>query len=241
MSNQPDGKPIIILLADDDEEDRMLAADALAESRVVNDLRLVEDGDELLDYLYHRGQYADASASPTPGLILLDLNMPRKDGREALREIKADPDLRRTPVIVLTTSKAEEDIYRTYDLGANSFITKPVSFEGLVTVMRDIGRYWIEIVELPPDHIETRCPAETGAPYASCSSRTTRTTSSSRATSSARAGARASSSIGSPRSTTRSTRCSATATTWPSSTTARASRPDLSSCTPRATSASPRR
>jgi CheY-like chemotaxis protein len=148
------GKPIVILLADDDEEDRMLAADALAESRVVNDLRFVEDGDELLDYLYHRGAYADASASPPPGLILLDLNMPRNDGREALREIKADPDLRRIPVIVLTTSKAEEDIYRTYDLGANSFITKPVSFEGLVSVMRDIGRYWIEIVELPPDHID---------------------------------------------------------------------------------------
>jgi len=148
----PNGRPIVILLADDDEEDRMLAADALEESRVVNDLRFVEDGEELLDYLYHRGQYTENS--PTPGLILLDLNMPRKDGREALREIKADPDLRRIPVVVLTTSKAEEDIYRTYDLGANSFITKPVSFDGLVSVMRDIGRYWIEIVELPPDRID---------------------------------------------------------------------------------------
>ena len=148
------GRPIVILLADDDEEDRMLAADALEESRVVNDLRFVEDGEELLDYLYHRGKYADVSSSPAPGLVLLDLNMPRKDGREALREIKADPDLRRVPVVVLTTSKAEEDIYRTYDLGANSFITKPVSFDGLVAVMRDIGRYWIEIVELPPDSID---------------------------------------------------------------------------------------
>ena len=148
-------RPIVILLADDDEEDRMLAAGALAESRVVNELRCVEDGEELLDYLYHRGdKYGAPGSSPTPGLILLDLNMPRKDGREALREIKADPDLRRIPVVVLTTSKAEEDIYRTYDLGANSFITKPVSFEGLVAVMRDIGRYWIEIVELPPDHID---------------------------------------------------------------------------------------
>jgi CheY-like chemotaxis protein len=144
----------VILLADDDEEDRMLTAEALTESRVVNDFRFVEDGDELLDYLYHRGKYEHPASSPTPGLILLDLNMPRKDGREALREIKADPDLRRIPVIVLTTSKAEEDIYRTYDLGANSFITKPVSFEGLVTVMRDIGRYWIEIVELPPDRLD---------------------------------------------------------------------------------------
>ena len=147
------GQPITILLADDDEEDRMLTADALEESRVVNDLRFVEDGDELLDYLYHRGKYSDPSTAPAPGLILLDLNMPRKDGREALREIKADPDLRRIPIVVLTTSKAEEDIYRTYDLGANSFVTKPVSFEGLVNVMRDIGRYWIEIVELPPNHI----------------------------------------------------------------------------------------
>jgi CheY-like chemotaxis protein len=146
------GKPIVILLADDDEEDRMLAADAMHESRVANDLRFVEDGEELLDYLYKRGRFSAPDAAPSPGLILLDLNMPRKDGREALREIKADPDLRRIPVVVLTTSKAEEDIYRTYDLGANSFITKPVSFEGLVNVMRDIGRYWIEIVELPPDH-----------------------------------------------------------------------------------------
>ena len=144
-----DGKPIIILLADDDEEDRMLAAGALAESRVVNDLRFVEDGDELLDYLYHRGQYADAQSSPSPGLILLDLNMPRKDGREALREIKADPDLRRIPVVVLTTSKAEEDIYRTYDLGASSYITKPVTFDRLVELMKTLGHYWIEFVELP--------------------------------------------------------------------------------------------
>lgn len=145
------GKPITILLADDDEEDRMLAADALTESRVANDLRCVTNGEELLDYLYRRGQYAPPAEVPRPGLILLDLNMPRKDGREALREIKADPELRTIPVVVLTTSKAEEDIYRTYDLGANSFITKPVSFEGLVDVMRDIGRYWIEIVELPPN------------------------------------------------------------------------------------------
>jgi CheY-like chemotaxis protein len=154
MKNVDTARPIVILLADDDEEDRMLAASALEASRVVNDLRFVEDGEELLEYLYRRGRYADPGSAPTPGLILLDLNMPRKDGREALREIKADPDLRRIPVVVLTTSKAEEDIYRTYDLGANSFIAKPVSFDGLVRVMRDIGRYWIEIVELPPDHID---------------------------------------------------------------------------------------
>src|SRR5258708_38485861 len=139
-------KPIVIPLADDDEEDRMLTTYAVMESRVVNDLRFVEDGEELLDYLHRRGRYADPASAPSPGLILLDLNMPRKDGREALREIKADPSLRRIPVIVLTTPKAKEDIFRTYDLGANSFITKPVSFEGLVAVMRDIGRHWLEIV-----------------------------------------------------------------------------------------------
>jgi CheY-like chemotaxis protein len=148
---KPEGKPIVILLADDDEEDRMLTSDALTESRVTNDLRFVTDGDELLDYLYRRGNFSDAGSAPRPGLILLDLNMPRKDGREALREIKADPDLRRIPVIILTTSKAEEDIYRTYDLGANSFITKPVHFDALVEVMKEIGRYWIEIVELPTE------------------------------------------------------------------------------------------
>ncbi|HEV7921361.1 MAG TPA: response regulator [Thermoanaerobaculia bacterium] len=144
-------RPITILLADDDEEDRMLTSDALAESRVVNDLRFVEDGQELLDYLYRRGKFSAPHAAPTPGLILLDLNMPRMDGREALREIKADPELRRIPIIVLTTSKAEEDIYRTYDLGANSFISKPVQFTSLVEVMKEIKRYWIEIVELPKD------------------------------------------------------------------------------------------
>lgn len=142
-------RPITILLADDDEEDRMLTSDALNESRVVNDLKFVEDGEDLLDYLYRRGKYTDPASAPRPGLILLDLNMPKKDGREALREIKADPDLRRIPIVVLTTSKAEEDIYRTYDLGANSFIAKPVKFESLVALMKEIKRYWIEIVELP--------------------------------------------------------------------------------------------
>ena len=142
-------KPVTILLADDDSDDRMLARDALAESRLANDLRFVQDGEELMDYLYRRNKYSNEEA-PRPGLILLDLNMPRKDGREALREIKSDPNLRHIPIVVLTTSKAEEDIYRTYDLGVNSFITKPVTFEGLVSVMRGLGRYWFEIVELPP-------------------------------------------------------------------------------------------
>jgi len=142
-------RSITILLADDDADDRMMASDALEESRLANDLRCVEDGEELMDYLHHRGKYAPPNAAPRPGLILLDLNMPRKDGREALKEIKAEPELRSIPVIVLTTSKAEEDIYRTYDLGVNSFITKPVNFESLVAVMKALGKYWFEIVELP--------------------------------------------------------------------------------------------
>ena len=143
------GRPITILLADDDADDRMMAADALAESRLANDLRFVEDGEELMDYLYRRGRFSDPSDAPRPGLILLDLNMPRKDGREALSEIKSDPELRKIPVVVLTTSQAKEDIYRTYDLGVNSFITKPVMFESMVAVMKALGKYWFEIVELP--------------------------------------------------------------------------------------------
>ncbi|MGE3275897.1 MAG: response regulator [Vicinamibacterales bacterium] len=140
---------IVIALADDDPDDRELALQALEESRLANRLITVEDGEQLLDYLHGRGKYADREEYPRPGLILLDLNMPRKDGREALREMKADPSLRQIPVVVLTTSKAEEDIYRSYDLGVNSFITKPVTFDGLVQVMRVLGRYWFEIVELP--------------------------------------------------------------------------------------------
>jgi CheY-like chemotaxis protein len=139
---------ITILMADDDADDRMLAADAMRESRLGNTLRCVEDGQELMDYLMRRGKYAIIDA-PRPGLILLDLNMPRKDGRQALEEIKSDPDLRRIPVVILTTSKSEEDVFRSYDLGANSFITKPVTFDGLVEIVRALGTYWFKIVELP--------------------------------------------------------------------------------------------
>lgn len=146
---KPQRKEITILLAEDDADDRLLVKEALAEGRVLNELRSVEDGEELLDYLRRRGRYADPETSPRPGLVLLDLNMPRKDGREALREIKADPDLKRIPVVVMTTSKAEEDILRSYDLGASSYITKPVTFERLVELMKVLGRYWIEFVELP--------------------------------------------------------------------------------------------
>lgn len=136
-------------MADDDADDRMLTKEALEESRVLNDLRFVEDGEELLDYLLHRGKFAADGSSPKPGLILLDLNMPKKDGREALKEIKAQPELRRIPIVVMTTSKAEEDIYRSYDLGASSFITKPVTFDRLVDLMKTMGDYWVEFVELP--------------------------------------------------------------------------------------------
>jgi len=142
-------KRVTILIADDDADDRLMAREALEEARLANDLHFVVDGEELMEYLQRRGGYSEAGAGPRPGLILLDLNMPRKDGREALREIKNDPELRRIPVVVLTTSKAEEDIYRTYDLGVNSFITKPVTFEGLVEVMKGLTNYWFEIVELP--------------------------------------------------------------------------------------------
>jgi two-component system, response regulator len=140
--------PITILLADDDPDDRLMASEAISESRLTNPLVTVSDGEELLDYLLWRGAYAE-SKPDRPGIILLDLNMPKKDGREALREIKGHPDLRRIPVVVLTTSKAEEDILRTYDLGVNSFITKPVTFDQLVDVMKSLGKYWLEIVELP--------------------------------------------------------------------------------------------
>jgi CheY-like chemotaxis protein len=143
-------KPIIILLAEDDPDDRYLIGEAIDESRLVNQLFVVENGEELLDYLYHRGRYIDTEKWPRPGLILLDLNMPRKDGREVLREIKNDPTLARIPVIVLTTSQAEEDVRGSYDWGASGFITKPVTFSGLVDVMNAIGMYWVQIVDLPP-------------------------------------------------------------------------------------------
>lgn len=145
-------KSIEILIADDDTEDQMLIIDALKESRVKNNIQCVENGEELMDYLYNKGKYSDKKKYPTPGIILLDLNMPKKDGREALKEIKLDDHLKSIPVIILTTSKAEEDILRTYDLGANSFITKPVTFLAMVDVMNSIKNYWFEIVILPGDN-----------------------------------------------------------------------------------------
>jgi CheY-like chemotaxis protein len=142
-------KPVIIVMADDDDDDFMLTEKALKKSKLLNTLYRVVDGEELLEFLLHKGKYADVANSPRPGVILLDLNMPKKDGREALKEIKNNPDLKDIPVVVFTTSKAEEDIYRSYKLGVNSFITKPVTFEGLIDVMTSLGKYWFEIVELP--------------------------------------------------------------------------------------------
>jgi CheY-like chemotaxis protein len=142
-------KTLIILMAEDDKDDRLLAQEAMLESRVLNELYFVEDGVQLLNYLHGKGDYSDRTQYPIPGLILLDLNMPKMDGREALAKMKADKNLRRIPVVILTTSKAEEDMVKGYDLGAASYITKPVTFDALVELMRVLGRYWVEFVELP--------------------------------------------------------------------------------------------
>lgn len=144
-----EAKPDIIIMAEDDADDRLLVKDALEECQWNADLRFVENGEELLDYLLRQGKYRRAEESPRPGLILLDLNMPRKDGREVLRDIRGHAELRRIPVVVLTTSKADTDIERVYELGANSFISKPVQFEGLVNLMRMLSQYWFKTVELP--------------------------------------------------------------------------------------------
>jgi two-component system, response regulator len=143
-----DFEPINILMADDDPDDRMLMKEALEENNLMNKLCFVEDGAELMDYLYKKGRFL-LEETVRPGLILLDLNMPRIDGREALRLIKSDPQLKRIPVIVLTTSRADEDVVKTYDLGANSYIPKPSKFTDLVKVARQIGHYWFHTVALP--------------------------------------------------------------------------------------------
>ncbi len=142
-------KPSVIVMAEDDLDDRLLVKDALAETNWEADLRFVDNGEEMMDYLSRTGKYADAAASPRPSLILLDLNMPRKDGREVLREMKNRSDLKRIPVVILTTSKADTDIEKMYELGANSFISKPIEFEALVKLMRLLYEYWLQTVELP--------------------------------------------------------------------------------------------
>ena len=140
---------ITILMADDDPDDRALTAEALKEARLINDIRFVENGEELLDYLRAKGKFAPPAAAPRPGLILLDLNMPRKDGRTVLKELKQDPDLNSIPVVVLTSSKDDEDIYRSYDLGVSSYVVKPVTFEALADTLQMLKKYWFQIVEVP--------------------------------------------------------------------------------------------
>jgi CheY-like chemotaxis protein len=145
------GAAVKVLLADDDPDDRQLIREAFMDNRLPNELHCVENGEELMDYLHHRGRYKSSHDAPLPGVILLDLNMPRKDGREALKEIKADPELRWIPTVVLTTSKAEEDILRSYDMGANSYMVKPDSFESLLELIKVFSEYWFQHVCLPQD------------------------------------------------------------------------------------------
>ena len=144
-------------MADDDPEDRQLTKEAFDESRLKNDLRFVDNGEELLDYLNRRGKFTDPTTSPRPGLILLDLNMPLKDGREALQEMKADPRFKSIRVVVMTTSQADADIAHSYNLSASSYITKPVTFENLLEVIRVLGKYWLEIVQLPDNPDDSTC------------------------------------------------------------------------------------
>ncbi|WP_295696012.1 response regulator [uncultured Maricaulis sp.] len=138
-----------ILMVDDDPDDRLLFKEACEEVRLRNPLDFLENGEQLVDYLKRRGNYADREGAPFPGIILLDLNMPLKDGREALEEIKADAELRHIPIIVLTTSKDEDDILSSYGLGASSYIVKPISLDRLMRVVNSIGEYWVQIVEVP--------------------------------------------------------------------------------------------
>lgn len=149
-----EAKSIAILMAEDDPDDRLFSREAFEAAHLMNRVIFVEDGEELMDYLLCRGKYSNTEDCPVPSLILLDLNMPKKDGREALMEIKANPKLRHIPVVVLTTSKAEEDILRSYDLGVSGYITKPVTFERLIDIMKVLGKYWFDIVELP--HVDWR-------------------------------------------------------------------------------------
>jgi len=141
---------ITFLIADDDADDRMLLQEAFDESRLANPLDFVENGEELINYLKRANGYSHLKSEPLPGVVFLDLNMPRVDGREALAEIKADKTLRHVPIVVFTTSQAEEDIVNSYDLGVSGFIVKPVTFEALVDIIHSVTDYWVEVVRLPP-------------------------------------------------------------------------------------------
>lgn len=149
MKNSQEKNKIVILIADDDEDDQLFTREAFEESKMSVDLRFVGDGIELLDYLKQRNKYANPADCPSPSLILLDLNMPKMDGREALKEIKSDQNLRTIPVVALTTSKAEQDVLKTYELGINSFVTKPVAITDFIEIAKTLGHYWLEIVQLP--------------------------------------------------------------------------------------------
>ncbi len=140
---------IRILMAEDDADDRLLFEEALEETRFANQVDFVEDGQELMDYLHREGKYISLQNDPLPGILLLDLNMPKKDGRQCLAEIKQDPGLRHIPVVVLTTSSSDEDVIKTYDLGVNSFITKPVTFDSMLDAVRKVTDYWFELVRIP--------------------------------------------------------------------------------------------
>jgi CheY-like chemotaxis protein len=142
-------QPVNFLMAEDDSDDRLLIKEAFRENHATNSIRFVKDGIELLDYLRRLDKYTNPGDAPAPDLILLDLNMPRKDGREALEEIKTDPHLRHIPVVVLTTSNAEEDIMRSYDSGATSYIIKPMKFSGLIEAIKGLMQYWVQVARLP--------------------------------------------------------------------------------------------
>ena len=145
-----DGKRTVVIIAEDDPDDRLLIKDAIQEASSKKvDVFFVQDGAEMLDYLYHRGKYRGTAESPTPELVLLDLNMPKKNGMEVLAEIKGDPGLRAIPVVVLTTSHSPEHVQRSYELGGNGYVTKPDSFSELVELMKGIERYWFKTVKLP--------------------------------------------------------------------------------------------
>ena len=152
-------KRITILLAEAKPEEQLLLRQALGESCLPNDLYIVNDGEELLDYLLHRREYSELSRAPRPDLILLDLYLPKIDGIEALQAIKANSNIRRIPVVILTSSSAEEDIRRCYELGANSYFTKPMTFELLVEAVNTLGKYWFDIVELPPGNTPQEPPS----------------------------------------------------------------------------------
>ena len=143
-------KPAIILLVEDNRGDQELTRRAMGEGKIRNELRIVEDGEEALAYLFRRGKYKDPTTSPRPDLLLLDLNLPRVDGREVLEQIRANSKLRRMAVVVLTTSQQEEDVLRSYELGCNSFITKPVDMNQFIQVIQALEKYWFQIVVLPP-------------------------------------------------------------------------------------------